>query len=374
MQHDINQFEFTEYPLEKIDSSLKYVVLSQFKKTQTVNEKLIKLISPTEQGKIYNLIEDYKQFVELQNILSKTIELDNAIHPSRARANLINHFNNLRNHELLKELIDHGVKEAVECYDKLSLDYHDLVLGFSSNVLNKDYLSINKQLLSIHLSDVLNVLNLRKTKDKLLDCLGVYPLLAYFDVFGFDESVLDTFVASSCEYPIHMLNDIAILNLRYHVPRKYFIFVVNLIYEEHKILLPVAESLQSFDSSRNRIKSFIELLDQFKSLHFNTFDYINDELFAMLWNHVKTQVLNGIHFSPISANLIDDLCLLIDKCIDIAPQNSELEELSDTKAILNIALLDIPRRRWTIESSRLQSLVRNIFQPSQNRQRVLRSI
>ena len=136
------QFHFTDFPTERINDCLKYIVLSRYKSTNTVDERLLRLISPAEQANVNSLIEQDQSYQELQGLLSKAIKLQSVIHPSRARVNLLKHLAELQDGPLLHELLSHQIKDAVECYDRLSLEYNEMKLGFSTGILNREYLWI----------------------------------------------------------------------------------------------------------------------------------------------------------------------------------------------------------------------------------------
>ena len=369
------QFHFTDFPTEKINDCLKYIVLSRYKSTNSVDERLLSLVSPTEQANVNFLIEQDGNYQELKGILSKAIKLQSVMHPSRARANLINHLKDLQDGPLLNELLSHQIKDAVECYDKLSLDYNEIKLGFSTGILNHEYLWIEAKPCSNMLSEFLQYLNLPLSfnKEKQLECLSMHKIAAYFSALDFDEDIINSHIRLNSEFPLAVLNDCILLNFKYPLPQIYINHLLAIVSREHTIQIPLDKLLLSYSHVEDKIADLQDLLSNSK-VKLNTFDFVNDVLNELLWNHIKTQILDGIHFSPIPSDLIEALCRLIDKCIEVAPQNMDVEELSDTRSILNISLLDIPTRNWKISSKRLKSLVKNIFQPSQHRQRVLEQL
>eukprot|EP00834_Sanchytrium_tribonematis_P000025 NODE_2_length_91304_cov_0.692462.p25 type:complete len:373 gc:universal NODE_2_length_91304_cov_0.692462:56713-57831(+) len=370
---ELEQFKFSEYPSEELTIGLKYIILLKFKESGVIDQNMLNLIPPSEQANIYQLTKQHVEYTELQNILNKIIELKNTEHPSRARANLIESLKVKKDSLLLHDLIKFNVLHAEECYDSLHLDYFDIIQGYETKILEKDFIFAKYEPNLIELNDILALFRYKSVKPKAIICGNVMKLLAYFELNSFDLNLLEEYVQFSSNMPISGLNDLLVLNLKYDIPQKCIDYILNQIFQTLKPPYSISKILLSYDDTQKEfsdLKHFIENI----STQYKTFDFVNETIYESLWFDIESEILDGIHFNPIPADSIESLCELLDTLSSTAPHGVDLKIIYDTQSLLNISLLDIPNRSWSLSSDRVKSLVKNIFQPSVHRQKVLQQL
>ena len=367
----LEAFKFSEFPNERIMSGLKYIILEQYKTKNKIQESLLRLLPQNKQALIYEMIEAHVQYQELQSILESAINLTNVVHPSRARSNLLKSLEGLQDKDLFDQLVHYKVENAIECFDRLDLSQDLLEIGLKEKILNSDYIISHLSPYRVDIKDLGLKSDLDSKELKLLSFNKVY---LYFSVVKEDWSLVETIIIeNSNSNMLELINDLVLLQIYFAVPPKYFNFCLNKLFNDIKPICNLKDYLKTYQVNKTFINSLIKQLKHL-NCDYLTFDFINENLSHLSWESIKNDILDAIHYSPIPSDFIDDLCAILNELITVAPSNVDLNTIYDTQKILNINLMDIPFNKWHLSKERVVSLIKNIFQPSANRQHVINSL